>query len=112
MDFHPNILRFYGISKLEADLVSQMNKYLLVVEHADGGSLNSYLKENFDKLEWNDKFRLALQLASAVECIHNEGIIHCDLVIQKFISNLFYLFDYCYNILYSNLLYLIIIACT
>ena len=83
MDFHPNILRFYGISKLEADLVSQMNKYLLVVEHADGGSLNSYLKENFNKLEWNDKFRLALQLVSAVECIHNEGIIHCDLVIQN-----------------------------
>ena len=62
MDFHPNILRFYGISKLEADLVSQMNKYLLVIEYADSGSLNSYLKENFDKLEWNDKFRLALQL--------------------------------------------------
>ena len=85
MDFHPNILRFYGISKLEADLVSQMNKYLLVIEYADSGSLNSYLKENFDKLEWNDKFRLALQLASAVECIHNEGIIHCDLVIYTII---------------------------
>ena len=100
MDFHPNILRFYGISKLEADLVSQMNKYLLVVEHADGGSLNSYLKENFDKLEWRDKFRLAQQLASAVECIHNEGIIHCDLV--KFINNLCCLFMIIV-ILYSNI---------
>ena len=80
VDFHPNILRFYGISKLETDLANQINKYLLVIEYADGGSLYSYLKENFNKLEWSDKYRLALQLASAVECIHNEGIIHCDLV--------------------------------
>ena len=76
VEFHPNILRFYGISKL----ANQMNKYLLVLEYADGGSLDSYLKEKFNKLEWSDKYRLALQLASAIECIHNEGIIHCDLV--------------------------------
>ena len=57
-----------------------MNKYLLVLEYADGGSLHSYLKKNFSNLEWGEKYRLALQLASAVECIHNEGIIHCDLV--------------------------------
>ena len=75
VDFHPNILRFYGISKLETD------KYSLVLEYADGGSLHSYLKDNFNKLEWNDKYRLASQLSEAIECIHNEGIIHCDLVI-------------------------------
>ncbi len=57
-----------------------MNEYLLVIEYADGGSLYSYLKENFNHLEWNDKYHLALQLASAIECIHNIGIIHCDLV--------------------------------
>ncbi len=76
VDYHANIIKFYGISKLE----SNSNKYLLVMEYADGGSLQSYLKENFNKLEWSDKYRLAFQLASAVSCIHNEGIIHCDLV--------------------------------
>jgi serine/threonine protein kinase len=81
IDYHPKILRFYGISKLEGNLINQSNNYLLVMEYADGGSLHSYLKENFNKLEWYDKYRLALQLASAVACIHNEGIIHCDLVI-------------------------------
>ena len=80
MDFHQNILRFYGISKLETGLANQMNKYLLVLEYADGGSLYSYLQKNFNKLEWSDKYRLALQLAHAIECVHNEGIIHCDLV--------------------------------
>jgi hypothetical protein len=43
--------------------------------------MSSYLKEHFDKLGWDDKYRFALQLAGAVECIHNEGIIHCGLVI-------------------------------
>ena len=85
MDFHQNILRFYGISKLETGFVNQMNKYLLVLEYADGGSLYSYLKENFNELEWCDKYRLALQLASAVECIHNEGIVHCDLVMSNYL---------------------------
>ncbi|CAB4398034.1 unnamed protein product [Rhizophagus irregularis] len=76
VDYHSNIIRFYGISKLE-------NKYLLVMEYADCGSLQSYLKENFNKLEWNDKYQLAFQLANAVECLNNEGIIHCDLHAQN-----------------------------
>ena len=79
VDYHANIINFYGISKLEMD----SNKYLLVMEYADGGSLQSYLKEDFDKLEWNDKYKLAFQLANAVSCMHNEGIIHCDLVSQQ-----------------------------
>ena len=60
------------------------------MEYADGGSLQSYLKENFNKLEWNEKYQLAFQLASAVECMHSEGIIHCDLVIT--IIKIFLLF--------------------
>ena len=59
------------------------------MEYADGGSLQSYLKENYNKLEWNDKYKLAFQLANAVVCMHNEGIIHCDLVRYSFCSNLF-----------------------
>ena len=76
VDYHGNIIKFYGISKLETD----SNKYLLVMEYADGGSLQSYLKENFNKLEWCDKYKLAFQLANAVACMHNEGVVHCDLV--------------------------------
>jgi serine/threonine protein kinase len=56
------------------------------LEYADGGTLNTYLNEHFNELDWNDKYRLALQLASAVECIHDCDIIHCDLVIIKFIN--------------------------
>jgi len=54
------------------------------MEYADGGTLRNYLKENFDKLIWTDKFNLAYQLAGAVFCLHDEGIIHRDLVIDGF----------------------------
>ena len=82
VDYHANIIKFYGLSKLETD----STKYLLVMEYADGGTLKSYLDENFNKLEWSDKYKLAFQIANAVECMHNEGIIHCDLVwYQSFI---------------------------
>lgn len=55
--------------------------YALVMEYADGGSLQTYLKDNVGKLTWNDKYKLAYQLACAVTCLHDEGIIHRDLVI-------------------------------
>ena len=52
----------------------------MVLEYADGGTLSDYLDRHFDELDWNDKYRLALQLAGAVECIHDCDIVHRDLV--------------------------------
>ncbi|UZO21796.1 uncharacterized protein OCT59_014181 [Rhizophagus irregularis] len=77
VDFHPNILRFHGITK-ESEQIHQM-KYLLVLEYADGGTLKSYLNTHFNGLGWYDKYQLAFQLTSAVECMHECGIIHRDL---------------------------------
>ena len=51
------------------------------MEYADSGPLKTYLNKNFDELEWDDKYQLAFQLASAVEFIHENDIIHRDLVI-------------------------------
>ncbi|CAB4382272.1 unnamed protein product [Rhizophagus irregularis] len=65
VDFHENIIRFCGIAT--------------VMEYADGGTLREYLKEHFDNLTWNNKFNMALQLACAILCLHDEGIIHRDL---------------------------------
>jgi len=66
------------------DSTNQVKKYSLVLEYADNGTLNSYLDNHFNELDWDVKFKLASQLASAVECIHNCDIIHCDLVIINF----------------------------
>ena len=58
-----------------------IKNYLLVMEYADGGTLKKYLKENFKNLAWEDKYKLGFQLANAVLCLHNEKIVHRDLVI-------------------------------
>ncbi|GBC43732.2 kinase-like domain-containing protein [Rhizophagus irregularis DAOM 181602=DAOM 197198] len=54
---HENILRFYGITKVDTDAVYQMNKYCLVLEYADSAS----------------------QLANAIAFLHDNNIIHRDL---------------------------------
>ena len=54
------------------------------MEYADGGTLRNYLREHFSHLTWDDKFNLALQLAYAVSCLHDEKIVHRDLVIHLY----------------------------
>ncbi len=60
--------------------ISDIYNYSLVLEYANNGSIKKYLKEHFNELEWNEKIRLALQLAKAILCLHECGIIHRDLV--------------------------------
>ncbi len=58
------------------------------MEYADGGSLRSFLKKNFNNLTWDNKYNMAYQLACAVSCLHNERIVHRDLVIYLPLFNL------------------------
>ena len=51
------------------------------MECADSNTLNTYLNEHINEINWDEKFKLAFQLASAVEYLHEEEIIHRDLVI-------------------------------
>ncbi|CAJ0871870.1 10643_t:CDS:2, partial [Entrophospora sp. SA101] len=67
LDFHSNILKFYGITK-----ESNTNKYLLVIEYADGGTLRNYLNKNFSSLSWNDKLDLAKQVTSVMAYIKGD----------------------------------------
>ena len=45
------------------------------MEYANGETLNPYLGEDFSELNWNDKYRLALQLESAVDFLHDDDNI-------------------------------------
>ncbi|GBC08662.1 hypothetical protein RclHR1_00830013 [Rhizophagus clarus] len=77
VDVHENIIRLCGITKIKE--TDEIQKYSLVLEYADSGTLNTYLEKYFNELDWNDKTNLASQLASAVEFLHDNDIIHRDL---------------------------------
>jgi serine/threonine protein kinase len=49
------------------------------MQYADGGDLRKYLQRNFTTLTWNDKFKLAYQIAEGIKYLHGENILHRDL---------------------------------
>ncbi|CAB5386192.1 unnamed protein product [Rhizophagus irregularis] len=76
VNLHTNIIQFFGITKKKNNVDSD---YLFVLEYADSGTLRDYLKNNFDKLDWDIKLRFAIQITDAVSCIHHKNIVHRDL---------------------------------
>ena len=74
--------KYYLFIRLSENKLGQAENYLLVMEYADNGTLRNYLKKNFNALTWDNKYNLAYQLACALSCLHNEGIVHRDLVIM------------------------------
>ncbi|EXX62069.1 uncharacterized protein OCT59_023874 [Rhizophagus irregularis] len=81
VNFHDNI-RLYGITNLEIQN-KKLNSYMIVMDYANGGTLQDYLKIHFKDLTWNDKLNMALQLAYAVSTMHEAGIVHCGLHSKK-----------------------------
>ncbi|GBC06318.1 hypothetical protein RclHR1_06770001 [Rhizophagus clarus] len=78
VDFHDNVIRFFGVTSENNQNTSSKN-YSLVMEYADGGTLKQYLKKNLDQFTWDDKLNIAYQLVCAVSYLHDEGIVHSDL---------------------------------
>ncbi|CAB5359579.1 unnamed protein product [Rhizophagus irregularis] len=79
VSFHTNIIKFFGITERKNNEDNIDSNYLLILECADSGTLGNYLKDNFDRLDWNMKLQFSIQIADAVSCIHQYDIIHCDL---------------------------------
>ncbi|CAG8742349.1 21117_t:CDS:2, partial [Rhizophagus irregularis] len=48
--------------------------------YANDGDLQNYLKNTFKDLTWDDKKKLAFQIADGLNYLHNENILHRDLV--------------------------------
>ncbi|GBB91673.1 hypothetical protein RclHR1_19020003 [Rhizophagus clarus] len=69
--YHPRINQFLGVTK-----DPKFNNYVMVLQYADGGNLRDYLKNPID---WPERYRIALEIAEGLLCLHAEGILHRDL---------------------------------
>ncbi|PKC01605.1 kinase-like protein [Rhizophagus irregularis] len=75
---HPNIIRFYGVTKLKDE--SDGINYSFVLEYADGGTLENHLKDNIKSLiKWKIQFKFAKEITGAILWLHDNKIIHGDL---------------------------------
>ncbi|RIB20948.1 hypothetical protein C2G38_2244237 [Gigaspora rosea] len=77
VELHKNILKFIAIIKQSA------NEYIFIHEYTYDGTLRQYLKQNFKKINWNDKLNIAKQLVNAVKCLHENDIVHMNLNSKK-----------------------------
>ena len=54
--------------------------YSLILEYADGGTLGEYLENNATTFEWTRQLRFSKEISSAMLCLHDNKIVHRDLV--------------------------------
>ncbi|KAF9092700.1 hypothetical protein BGX29_010331 [Mortierella sp. GBA35] len=68
------VVEFYGVT-----FPPGLDKMCIVTKFANKGSLTWHLKVEYHTLTWDDKLRLATQIASGIARLHQEGIYHRDL---------------------------------
>ncbi|KAG9292377.1 hypothetical protein G9A89_015247 [Geosiphon pyriformis] len=96
-----NLLQFFGITQNPKTL-----EYLLVTEYGERGNLGNYLREKRENLEWVEKMRIVMDIATDLDTIHRSpeseeypalhGNIHPGNVLIK--ENYFHLADYGLNL--------------
>ena len=99
---HPRIIHFYGVTKSKGKnnnciiyflkyfiymkfffiLFLDESNYSLVLEYADGGTLEKHLRDNVTTLiKWESQLKFAKEIAGSVLCLHEDHkIIHGNLV--------------------------------
>ncbi|KAJ6245353.1 serine-threonine protein kinase [Anaeramoeba flamelloides] len=70
---HPNLVTLYGLC---------LDKYWMVMEYCNGGSLYHLMKNNKKNQilrNWKNRIEIALDISYGLQYLHRHGIIHSDL---------------------------------
>ncbi|KAF0501385.1 kinase-like protein [Gigaspora margarita] len=73
VSFHPKVNHFYGVTK------GSDGDYKMVLQFAMDGNLRDYLASKFSSLRWEDKFRIAGEIAQGLVFLHDNKIVHKNL---------------------------------
>ena len=79
---------------LSNEYIDSNGYYNMVLQYADNGTLREYLMTNFTKLQWTDKLCIAKEIALGLLFLHDNNIIHRDLV--NIVLSIFYI--YCLSV--------------
>ncbi|CAG8820745.1 1046_t:CDS:2, partial [Racocetra persica] len=79
---HNNVTKFHGITY---DL--ENNIKMLVLEHSTDGSLKEYLTQDSQKIESEDKLKIAKDIVSGLKYLHDKKITHGDLHSKSILIN-------------------------
>lgn len=74
---HPNLLRIY-------DFWENSSEMFIIIEYCDGDTVEDQIKLN-KRIKEPELIRLALQICSAIEYLHSNGIVHHDIKPSNFL---------------------------
>ncbi|CAG8793589.1 14086_t:CDS:2, partial [Acaulospora morrowiae] len=68
---HENFIQCFGISQKPGT-----REYIMVLQYPDEGNLREYLQKNANRLDWNDKISIGLQIATGLKFMHDHNKVH------------------------------------
>lgn len=76
---HENVIPYYSIFIPRKNTVSNCIEFGFIMEYMSGGSLESYIEENFENISWKQKLSFLKQILKGLKYLHEHKIIHRDL---------------------------------
>uniref|UniRef100_A0A8R1DMV6 Protein kinase domain-containing protein n=2 Tax=Caenorhabditis japonica TaxID=281687 RepID=A0A8R1DMV6_CAEJA len=77
---HPNVVYFYGVCV-------EKEPIMLVMELANQGALDSFLKNEKNSVTLRDKLKYSLDASKGLEYLHQHGCIHRDVAARNFLMH-------------------------
>ncbi|CAG8514145.1 10479_t:CDS:2, partial [Cetraspora pellucida] len=71
---HENVAKFFGITQ-----DPETKTYYRVLQFANNGDLRYYLSNHFSELDWETKIRMAKDISSGINFLHDADIVHSNL---------------------------------